>query len=168
MVRVAQQAKESPSSAVMRYTTCLQHTNANTAALMSLAQCPAYSDLLKCKFKHAAFVQEFAKRARPNSGTTGKRSKSRSGKSRTPTTLKDLVDHGVIIPGRNKISVAYKGTSYVANLGKDAAIVYQGRSCRPRMLPQLTSPAAFYCFSIAPPVCCLLPVLFSSPRRACC
>ena len=45
-------------------------------------------------------------------------------------TLKDLVDVGVILPGRNKISVFYKGINYVASLGKDGIIVYQGmQSC---------------------------------------
>lgn len=32
----------------------------------------------------------------------------------------------MIQPGRNKISVAYKGINYLANLGKDGVIMYQG------------------------------------------
>lgn len=45
-------------------------------------------------------------------------------------TLKDLVDVGVILPGRNKFSVFYKGINYIASLGKDGIIVYQGmQSC---------------------------------------
>ena len=41
-------------------------------------------------------------------------------------TLQDLMDAGIIFPGRNNISVHYKGTVYTASLGKDGMILYQG------------------------------------------
>jgi len=41
-------------------------------------------------------------------------------------TLQDLIDGGIIFPGRHKISVHYKGTVYTASLGKDGMILYQG------------------------------------------
>ena len=47
-------------------------------------------------------------------------------KARAGTTLKDLVDQGVLVSGRNKISVLYKGTTYMASLTKDGIIVWQG------------------------------------------
>lgn len=67
-----------------------------------------------------------AKRARPASGNNRK-GKAKSAKSRASVTLKDLVDLGVILPGHNKISVAYKGVNYTASLGDDGAIQYQGK-----------------------------------------
>ncbi|BDA43940.1 probable MPN domain-containing protein [Coccomyxa sp. Obi] len=42
-------------------------------------------------------------------------------------TLQDLMDAGIIFPGRNNISVHYKGTVYTASLGKDGMILYQGK-----------------------------------------
>lgn len=68
------------------------------------------------------------KRTRPGSGTNSRKSKGKSGKPRASVTLKELVDFGVIQPGRNKISVAYKGINYLANLGKDGVIMYQGEA----------------------------------------
>ncbi len=44
-------------------------------------------------------------------------------------TLQDLIDAGILFPGRNKISVHYKGTVYTASLGKDGMILYQGAAC---------------------------------------
>lgn len=41
-------------------------------------------------------------------------------------TLQDLMEAGIIFPGRNNISVHYKGTVYTASLGKDGMILYQG------------------------------------------
>jgi hypothetical protein len=41
-------------------------------------------------------------------------------------TLQDLIDAGVIFPGRNNISVQYKGTTYTASLSKDSMILFQG------------------------------------------
>lgn len=69
--------------------------------------------------------QDYGKRMRPNSGSNRK---GKTGKSKASMTLKDLVDVGVILPGRNKISVSYKGVNYVASLGKDGIIVYQGKA----------------------------------------
>ena len=42
--------------------------------------------------------------------------------------LQDLIDAGIIIPGRNNITVSYKGTTYTASLEKDGSISYQGRT----------------------------------------
>jgi hypothetical protein len=73
-----------------------------------------------------------------NSGTTangagqkGRRGRGRGGSSAKRArggslTMQDLIDAGVIFPGRNKISVHYKGTVYTASLGKDGLILYQG------------------------------------------
>jgi hypothetical protein len=41
-------------------------------------------------------------------------------------SLLDLIEANIIIPGRNNISVSYKGTTYTASLEKDGAISYQG------------------------------------------
>ena len=41
-------------------------------------------------------------------------------------TLQDLIEAGIIIPGRNNITVSYKGTTYTASLEKDGSIAYQG------------------------------------------
>lgn len=41
-------------------------------------------------------------------------------------TLQDLIDAGVIFPGRNNISVQYKGTTYTASLSKEGMILFQG------------------------------------------
>lgn len=48
-------------------------------------------------------------------------------KKRGNLQLKDLVDGHVLTPGRNKVAVHYKGTTYKASLGKDGSIIYQGR-----------------------------------------
>ncbi|KAA6422816.1 MAG: MPN domain-containing protein, partial [Trebouxia sp. A1-2] len=69
--------------------------------------------------------EDYAKRIRPSSGNS---KKGKNAKARASMTLKDLVDVGVILPGRNKISVFYKGINYVASLGKDGIIVYQGKN----------------------------------------
>lgn len=45
-------------------------------------------------------------------------------------TLQDLIDAGVIFPGRNNISVQYKGTTYTASLSKDGMILFQGMQLR--------------------------------------
>lgn len=42
-------------------------------------------------------------------------------------TLGDLVEAGVVVPGKSNISVVYKGVTYVASLNKDGLILYQGR-----------------------------------------
>ena len=65
---------------------------------------------------------------RPGSGSNSRKGKAKGGKPRASVTLKELVDFGVILPGRNKISVSYKGINYLANLGKDGVIVYQGKA----------------------------------------
>ncbi|KAL3143116.1 hypothetical protein ABBQ38_003388 [Trebouxia sp. C0009 RCD-2024] len=64
---------------------------------------------------------------RPGSGNNSKKGKAKGGKPRASVTLKELVDFGVILPGRNRISVQYKGINYLANLGKDGVIMYQGK-----------------------------------------
>jgi hypothetical protein len=46
-----------------------------------------------------------------------------------PQRMQDLIDAGIIIPGRNKISVVYKGITYTASLNKDGMIIYQGNAC---------------------------------------
>ena len=71
------------------------------------------------------------KRIRPGSGSNSRKGKAKGGKPRASVTLKDLVDFGVILPGRNKISVSYKGINYLASLGKDGIIVYQGETTFP-------------------------------------
>jgi hypothetical protein len=53
-------------------------------------------------------------------GSAAKRPKSGA------STLADLIDADVIIPGRNNISVVYKGVTYTASLNKDGMILYQG------------------------------------------
>lgn len=63
---------------------------------------------------------------RPGSSNNSKKGKAKGGKPRASVTLKELVNFGVILPGRNKISVSYKGINYVASLGKDGVIMYQG------------------------------------------
>ena len=65
---------------------------------------------------------------RPGSGNNSKKGKAKGGKPRASVTLKELVDFGVILPGRNKICVSYKGINYLANLGKDGVIMYQGEA----------------------------------------
>ncbi len=89
--------------------------------------------VLKLSIKHILTTQDYAKRIRPSSGNS---KKGKNAKARASMTLKDLVDVGVILPGRNKISVFYKGINYVASLGKDGIIVYQGMHywhyCMPR------------------------------------
>lgn len=52
-------------------------------------------------------------------------------KSGAPT-LADLTDADVIIPGRNNISVVYKGVTYTASLNKDGMILYQGAVLLPK------------------------------------
>lgn len=41
--------------------------------------------------------------------------------------MKDLVDAGVLIPGKNKVTCVYKGMTAVATLAEDGAIEYQGK-----------------------------------------
>lgn len=48
-------------------------------------------------------------------------------RGRGSTNLKDLIDSGILTPGRNKISVVYKGITYTASLQQDGLIAYQGR-----------------------------------------
>ena len=50
---------------------------------------------------------------------------ARKAKSGYPT-LGDLVEAGVVVPGKSNISVVYKGVTYVASLNKDGMILYQG------------------------------------------
>ena len=47
-------------------------------------------------------------------------------RGRASMTLRELIEANVISPGRNKISVVYKGTNHQASLNKDGLIVYQG------------------------------------------
>ena len=47
-------------------------------------------------------------------------------RGRGATSLKDLVDSGILAPGRNKITVIYKGITYAASLQPDGLIAYQG------------------------------------------
>lgn len=55
---------------------------------------------------------------------------SRKARSGGVPTLQDLIEAGIIIPGRNNITVSYKGTTYTASLEKDGSISHQGiRSC---------------------------------------
>eukprot|EP00803_Ostreobium_quekettii_P001865 evm.model.scf_333.3 EVM.evm.TU.scf_333.3 scf_333:44572-47481(-) len=48
-------------------------------------------------------------------------------KRRGPLQLKDLIESRVLTPGRNKVTVQYKGMVYTASLGKDGAILFEGR-----------------------------------------
>lgn len=61
----------------------------------------------------------------------GGRSANKSGGSGSGTrgspSLKDLVEAGVLIPGKNKITCAYKGMTAVATLMEDGTIEYQGK-----------------------------------------
>ena len=50
-----------------------------------------------------------------------------STKRRGPLQLKDLIDSRVLTPGRNKVTVQYKGMLYTASLGKDGAILFEGK-----------------------------------------
>jgi len=43
-------------------------------------------------------------------------------------TLQDLIEASIVIPGKNNITVSYKGTTYTASLEKDGSISYQGAS----------------------------------------
>eukprot|EP00884_Botryococcus_braunii_P018763 jgi/Botrbrau1/5570/Bobra.97_2s0001.1 len=70
------------------------------------------------------------RRGSANQGSA-KRGKTRGAsskglKSRAVLTLKDLLDHGIITPGHEKISVVYKGNTYKAALTKEGKIMYQG------------------------------------------
>ena len=82
------------------------------------------------QYKRQPALQD-VKRMRPSSGSNSRKGKGKGGKPRASVTLKDLVDFGVILPGRNKISVSYKGINYLASLGKDGIIVYQGEAASP-------------------------------------
>ena len=58
----------------------------------------------------------------------GKKAKTETGKKgKGSTTLKDLMDSNLISPGKNKLSVIYKGITYLASLQEDGSIVYQGK-----------------------------------------
>ncbi|KAK9808663.1 hypothetical protein WJX72_001520 [[Myrmecia] bisecta] len=48
-------------------------------------------------------------------------------KGRGSMTLMDLIEAGTIVPGRNKITVVYKGITYTASLNRDGMIIYQGK-----------------------------------------
>lgn len=48
------------------------------------------------------------------------------GKRRGPLQIRDLVDGGIIAPGRQNVAVFYKGLSYKADLEEDGSIVYEG------------------------------------------
>lgn len=58
----------------------------------------------------------------------GESSGAVAGRRRGPLQIKDLVDAGIIVPGRQKVGVLYKGTSYKADLEEDGSIVYEGIS----------------------------------------
>lgn len=40
--------------------------------------------------------------------------------------IKDLVDNAIITPGKEKVTVYYKGFTYKADLSKDGTIIYEG------------------------------------------
>lgn len=54
-------------------------------------------------------------------------------KGRASMTLRELIEANVIAPGRNKISVVYKGTNHQASLHKDGLIIYQGTALLRRL-----------------------------------
>lgn len=54
-----------------------------------------------------------------------------AGGRRGAPTLRDLVDAGVTAPGRNNITVVYKGVTYTASLGREGLILYQGAPTSP-------------------------------------
>lgn len=43
-----------------------------------------------------------------------------------PLQIKDLVDNYIITPGKEKVTVYYKGFTYKADLSKDGTILYEG------------------------------------------
>jgi hypothetical protein len=47
--------------------------------------------------------------------------------SRSSASLSDLVASGIMVPGKGKITVTYKGTTVTANLSEDGTIEHQGR-----------------------------------------
>ncbi|KAK9843758.1 hypothetical protein WJX81_005092 [Elliptochloris bilobata] len=60
-----------------------------------------------------------------SSGVHG--SRAGTGGRRGAPTLRDLVEAGITPPGRNRITVVYKGVTYTASLGHEGLILYQGR-----------------------------------------
>lgn len=71
-------------------------------------------------------VETTTKRSKPSKQGGGKGQPQ--GKKGRGVTVQDLVLAGLLLPGRNKMSVQYKGTSYVANLSQEGQIVYQGHN----------------------------------------
>ena len=66
---------------------------------------------------------------------------SRKARAGGVPTLQDLIEAGIIIPGKNNITVSYKGTTYTASLEKDGSISYQGiRSCLALQPPYRVTP----------------------------
>ncbi len=47
-------------------------------------------------------------------------------KGRGGTSLRDLVESGMLNAGRNKLTVIFKGITYTASLEADGIIAYQG------------------------------------------
>jgi len=47
-------------------------------------------------------------------------------KGRGGTSLRDLVESGMLHAGRNKLTVVFKGITYTASLEGDGLIAYQG------------------------------------------
>ena len=73
-------------------------------------------------------------------GVQAKKPKTEPGKKgKAATTLADLIDAGLIAPGRNKLTVIYKGITYLASLQDGGTIVYQGQ---PRQCVQLHTSSA--------------------------
>lgn len=66
----------------------------------------------------------------------------------------------MIQPGRNKISVAYKGINYLANLGKDGVIMYQGEAIAVfDLLPASGKPQISVCQGLLPLQGCNSPAI---------
>ena len=66
-----------------------------------------------------------AKRRKRQSAATGNRVGTTT--TRSSVTLKDLVDNGLLMPGKDLISVSYKGSSGIASLTLDGTIEYEGQ-----------------------------------------
>ena len=74
----------------------------------------------------AANASPMGSRGRGQGRGRGWSAASRKARSGGVPTLQDLIEAGIIIPGRNNITVSYKGTTYTASLEKDGSIAYQG------------------------------------------
>lgn len=56
-------------------------------------------------------------------------------RGRASVTLKDLVDNGILSPGKGNVTVAYKGITHTASLLKDGLIQFQGKCFLANPLP---------------------------------